>query len=734
MRRITTAALASSVLLAVACAAEAATGSADGPEPEPAPMAGNPLLQPSPLPYQLPPFDRIEDGHFLPAFEAGMAQHREEIEAIANDPAPPTFENTIVAMERAGATLNRTSAVFYNLTASNTNPTLDEVQSEIAPRLSEHRDSIFLNPALFERVRTLYERRQALELDAEAERLLERYYTEFVRAGALLDEAHQARLRELNKRLSTLTTEFRQRVLKATNAHAVVVDDVASLSGLSEQQIAVAAEAARERGLKDRYVIALLNTTTQPVLAELEDRDLRRRIFETSTSRGIDGEHATTELVAEIVRIRAERAKLLGYPTHAHYVLEDETAKTPKAVNDLLAELAPPALANARREAARIQTLIDAEAKAAGAEPFTIQPWDWQYYAERVRRAEYAYDESEVRPYFEYDNVLEKGVLFAAERLYGLRFEERHDLPVYQKDVRVFEVFDHDGSPLGLFLVDWFARPNKRGGAWMNSFVDQSHLLGTRAVVVNNLNIPPPPEGQPALLTFDEVTTAFHEFGHALHGLFSDVRYPTLSGTNVPRDFVEYPSQYNEMWATDPTVLANYARHYRTGEKMPDALLAKVIEARKFNQGYATTEYLAAAMLDQAWHQRPLGETPGPADVIAFEREALERAGLDYYAVPPRYRSTYFSHVFANPVGYSAGYYAYIWSEVLARDTEHWFDTHGGLERKNGDHFRKTVLSRGFTEDAMDLFRAFKGAEPDIEPLLRARGLVPEDTARGTAD
>ena len=724
MNRIAAAPVSAVLLAACILAASAIAADSQLEEPEAPAMADNPLLAPSTLPYGLPPFDRIEVGHFLPAFEAGMAEQRREMDGIAGNNEPPTFDNTIVAMERSGRTLERTDAVFSNLTASHTNPTLDELQASIAPRLADHEDAIFLNPALFARVRTLYEQRQALELDQESERLLTRYYTRFVRAGALLGASQQARLRALNQRLSSLTTEFRRTVREETNDHAVVVDDVALLDGLSEEQIAVASEAARDRGLEGKYVIALLNTTTQPKLAQIRDRNLRKRIFEASTSRGLRGEHATTGLIAEIVKARAERASLLGFPTHAAYVLADETAQIPGAVDTMLGDLAPPALANAKAEAARLQALMDEEAEASGEEPFELQPWDWQYYAERVRRAEFDYDESEVRPYFELDSVLEKGVLFAAERLYGLSFKERDDLPVYQHDVRVFEVFDHDGSAIGLFLVDWFARSNKRGGAWMNSFVGQSHLLGTRPVVVNNLNIPKPPEGRPALLTFDEVTTAFHEFGHALHGLLSDVKYPLLAGTSVPRDFVEYPSQYNEMWATFPEVLANYATHYRTGEPMPEALAQKVIDARKFNQGYATTEYLAAAMLDQVWHQRAPGETPDSDHVTEFEAAALERLGMNYRPVPPRYRSTYFSHIFANPIGYSSGYYAYIWSDVLARDTEHWFHTHGGLKRKNGDHLRATVLSRGFTRDAMELFLDFKGSEPDIEPLLRSRGLT----------
>jgi peptidyl-dipeptidase Dcp len=554
--------------------------------------------------------------------------------------------------------------------------------------------------------------------------LLERYYTLFVRAGAKLSEADKIRLRQMNEQLSTLTTQFSQTVLKGVNASAVVFDDVKDLDGLSPQQIATAAEAAKVRKLEGKWVIALLNTTGQPPLSQLKNRATRERIHKTSVARGWGGEFDTTNLVAQIVKLRAERAALLGYPNHAAYVLEDETALTPAAVNKMLAQLAPPAVANAKKEAAEIQQLIDKQAKAAGTPSFQLAAWDWDFYAEQVRAAKYSYDESQVRPYFEMDRVLRDGVLFAAHELYGITFKERKDLPVYQEDVRVFELWNADGSPLGLFLADWYARDNKRGGAWMNSFVDQSRLFGTRSVVVNNLNIPKPPQGEPTLLTFDEVTTAFHEFGHALHGLFSDVHYPQFSGTNVPRDFVEFPSQYNEMWATEPRVLANYAKHYQSGEPMPKALMDKVLAARKFNQGFATTEYLAAAMLDQTWHQLRAGETPAASAAANFETAALVKAGVDFAPVPPRYRSTYFSHVFASPIGYSAGYYAYIWSDVLARDTEHWFHTNGGLKRENGDTLRQKVLSKGFSVDALTMFKDFYGKAPDIAPLLESRGLV----------
>lgn len=684
----------------------------------------NPFARESTLPYKLPPLDKIRNEHYVPALQAGMAEQRKEVADIASNKAAPTFENTIVALERSGQLLTRASTVFFALSSSNTNPVIEQAQTDMAPKLSAHSDAIFLDAALFARVQQLYGQRQSLQLDAESLRLLERYHTNFVRAGANLTDAQKTELRALNEKISSLTTEFRQLVLKGDNAAAIVVDNRAELEGLTDAQIAVAAEAAKARGKEGKWVITLLNTTGQPALSQLKNRALRERIFKTSASRGRGGEFDTTKVIAEIVKLRADRAKLMGYPNHAAYVLEDETALTADAVNGMLHQLAPAAVANAQKEAADMQQLIDAQARANKTPPFQLQAWDWDFYAEQVRARKFSYDEGQVQPYFEMNRVLVDGVLFAAQELYGLTFKERKDLPVYQEDVRVFEVFDRDSSPLGLFLVDWYARSNKRGGAWMNSLVEQSRLFGDQPVVTNNLNIPKPPAGQPTLLTWDEVKTAFHEFGHALHGLFSEVQYPQFSGTNVPRDFVEYPSQYNEMWATEPRVLANYARHYQTGAAMPAALMDKVLAAQKFNQGFATTEYLAAAILDQAWHQLPPGKSPSPSGVAAFETSALQMAKVDFAPVPPRYRSTYFLHVFSSPIGYSAGYYAYIWSEVLARDTEHWFQTHGGLKRENGDLLRAKVLSKGFSADALTIFRDFYGKAPDIAPLLEARGLT----------
>lgn len=679
--------------------------------------AGNPFARVSTLPYQLPPFDRIHDADYAPAFAAGMAAQRAEMAAIAANRAAPDFDNTFVAMERSGQLLDRVSLVFFNLSASNTNPAMQKLEAQLAPQLAAHRDAILLDPKLFARVDGLYRQRGSLGLTPEQLRLVERYHTNFVRAGARLPEADKQRLRELNGRIAAAETQFSQRLLEATNQGAVVVDDVRQLDGLSADGIAAAAEAAKARGLAGKYVIALQNTTGQPALAELKDRALRQRLLDASMRRGLqDGATDERGLITQIARLRAQRAQLLGYPSHAAYVLEDSTAHDTTAANGMLGRLAPAAVANARREAAALQQAID-----AGHGGFQLGAADWAYYAEKVRRQRYAFDESQMRPYFEMQHVLEDGVFYAATRLYGITFKRRTDLPVYQPDVQVYEVFNADGSRLGLFLADYYARPSKRGGAWMDNFVNQSHLTGALPVVVNNLNVPQPPAGQPTLLTFDEVTTMFHEFGHALHGLFSNVQYPMFSGTSVPRDFVEYPSQVNEMWAVWPEVLQHYAHHYRTGEPMPQALVDKVLAAQKFNQGQATTEYLAAALLDQAWHQIGPDQVPQPADVETFERAALEKAGVAFAPVPTRYRSSYFAHIFGG--GYAAGYYSYIWAEVLDADSADWFKRHGGLKRENGDFFRAKLLSRGGTEDAMTLFREFYGADPDIAPLLERRGL-----------
>ena len=684
--------------------------------PGPVLDASNPFAKPSSLPFNYPAFDKIKDEHFLPAYAAGMREQLREVEAIANNAQAPTFENTIVAMERSGQMLTRVAATFSNLQTANTNDKLDAVDREMSPKLAAHSDAIYLNEKLFKRVQALHDKRASLGLDAESKFLLERYYKEFVRAGAKLSGADKQKLKAYNGEIASLQSDFSQRVLKEMNASALVVDTRAELDGLSDAEINAAAEEAKKRGLDGKYVLAVVNTSSQPPLASLKNRATRERLMAASLNRGSrGGQYDARALVLRLAKLRAERAALLGYPNYAAYSQELETAKNPAAVNKLLAELAKPAVTNARKEAAEMQKIIDAEKGG-----FKVASWDWPYYSDKVRVAKYDFDENQLKPYFELNNVLVNGVFFAATKEFGITFKQRKDLPVYHPDVTVWDVIDADGKPLAIFLFDPYARGNKQGGAWMNEYVSQSHLLGKRPVIGNHQNIPKPPAGEPTLLTWDEVRTMFHEFGHALHGMFSDVKYPHFSGTNVPRDFVEYPSQVNEMWAIWPEVLANYAKHYKTGEPMPKQLLDKVVAAKKFNQGYMTTEYLAAALLDQRWHQ--LTPAQIPTDVLSFEASALKDAGVDFAPVPPRYRTTYFSHSFAG--GYSAGYYAYLWSERLDADTVEWFKQNGGLTRKNGDHFRKTLLSRGGTAEAMDLFRNFRGRDPIIEPLLDRRGLT----------
>ena len=680
-------------------------------------MDDNPFFAESTLPYGLPAFDLIEDSHYRAAFERGMAKQLEEIEAIAASGEEPTLDNTLVAMERSGRLLDRVARVFFSLSAADTNDEINAIRAEMAPKLAAHSDQILLNADLFARVEALFEGREAAGLSPEEVRLVEQYRRDFSRAGALLSESDKERMREINAELASLSAAFSENTLNEVNASAVVVDSAEELAGLSEGEIAAAAEAAKARDLEGKYVIALLNTSGQPALSSLEDRGLRERIANTSFTRGSrGGEHDNREVIVKIAALRAERAALLGYPHHAAFVLEEQTAQTIDAVNGRLAGLTPAAVANARREADDLATL----ARSEGAD-IEIAAWDWSYYSEKLRAERFSFDASQLKPYFEMNGVLANGVFHAANQLFGLRFEERPELPVYHPDVRIWEVFEEDGSPLGLFIGDFYARPSKRGGAWMNAYVSQSNLLGTKPVVANHLNIPKPPEGEPTLLTFDEVITMFHEFGHALHGLFSSVRYPYFAGTSVPRDFVEYPSQVNEMWATWPEVLRNYAIHHETGEPIPADLLDRVLSARTFNQGFATTEYLAATLLDLAWHQLDASEVPEADGVLAFEEAALEAAGVAFAPVPPRYRSTYFSHIWSS--GYSAGYYSYIWSEVLDADSVEWFKENDGLKRENGDHFRQTLLSKGGSVEAMDLFRSFRGRDADVEPLLRRRGL-----------
>src|SRR5947209_160283 len=685
----------------------------------------NPLAMESVRPYHYPPFDKIGDEHFVPAIEAGMREELKEIDPIANSSDKPTFDNSIVALERTGRLLDRAQRTFSNLNACDTNPTRQKIEKEMAPKLSAHRDQIFLNPKLFARLQELYDKQDkfaaanpsggGLGLDPESAYLLERYYKDFVRAGAKLSDADKEKLKKINAELATLQTQFEQNVLKERNASSVVVDHKEQLVGLTSDQMAGVVAAAKAEHKEGKFVIQLQNTTGQPLLGSLQDRHLREQIMQTSLSRNSKGgEFDTRDIVLRTAQLRADKAKLLGYANWAAYQLEDQTAHDVPTVNRLLAHLAPPAVGNAKREAADMQKIVDEEKGG-----FQISACDWDFYSEKVRKAKYDFDESEVRPYYELNHVIVDGVFFAANKEYGLTFKERHDLPVYEPDVRVWEVFDRDGKPLAIFIGDYYARASKRGGAWMNAYVPQNDLFGAKPVVANHLNIPKPPPGEPTLLTQDEVRTAFHEFGHALHGMFSNVKYPRFSGTSVPRDFVEYPSQVNEMWATWPEVLANYAKHYKTGEPIPQALLDKIKAAGKFNQGFKTTEYLSASLLDQAWHQ--LNPPDVPRHAVAFEAQALHKAGVDFPPVPPRYRSCYFSHAFAG--GYSAGYYSYLWSEELDADTVEWFKQNGGLKRENGDKFRAGLLSRGGSADALSLFKNVVGRDPYIEPLLKRRGL-----------
>ena len=677
----------------------------------------NPFFAESPLPLHYPQFDRIKDSDFAPAFDAGMAGQLKEVDAIANNPKAPTFENTLVALERSGLVLDRATTVFSSLVGADTNDERNRLRKEYATKFAAHDDAIGLNSKLFARIDALYQKRAGLGLDAEGARLVERYYKDFVRAGAKLSDADKVKLKHMNAELAELNSQFTQNVLDEVNAAAVVVSDVKELDGLTPAQVATAADEARSRRLEGKYVLTLLNTTGQPLESELTNRALRQRLHEASIARGSQGgKFDNREIVSRTMKLRAERASLLGFPSFAAYSLDNQTAATPQAVNRMLGQLAPAAVANARREAADLQAQIDREGGG-----FQLAPWDWAYYTEKVRAAKYAFDESQLKPYLELTNVYENGVFFAANQLYGLTFKRRTDLPVYQPDVKVYDVFDANGKPLAIFIADVYARKSKRGGAWMNAYVSQSKLTGNQSVVANHLNIPKPPAGEPTLLTWAEVITAFHEFGHALHGMFSNVTYPYFSGTRVPRDFVEYPSQVNEMWANWPAILRNYARHYKTGEPIPQELLDKVIAASKFNQGFATTEYLGAALLDQRWHQIAADKVPAAADVMKFEADALAADGIAFAPVPPRYRTPYFSHILG---GYAAGYYAYIWSEVLDADSVEWFKQNGGLTRANGDHFRATLLSRGGSEDAMKIFRDFAGHEPRIEPLLERRGLA----------
>lgn len=681
----------------------------------------NPFYAPSSLPFHAPPFDKIKDSDYQPAIEAGMAQQREEVRAIAENPAPPTFENTLVALEKSGQLFNRVLQVFTGVTGANLNPELQKVQDIEAPRFAAHQDAIFLDSKLFQRVATIYKERHSLNLDAEALRLVEYDYQQFVHAGAKLSDADKAELKKLNEEESTLTNAFTTKLLAATKEAAFVTTDKNALAGFSAARLEGAAQAAKDRKVNG-YVIPLQNTTQQPDLGVLTVRSTRQTIFENSWNRAErGGANDTREIVARLAQLRAQKAKLLGFPNYAAWKLEDQVAKTPEAALKFMDALVPGSTAKAAVEAKDIQAVIDGQKGG-----FQLQPWDWDIYAEQVRKARYDLDEAQIKPYFELNNVLQNGVFYAANQLYGITFKERTDIPVYQPDVRVFEVFDADGKPLALWYCDYFKRDNKNGGAWMDVFVNQSKLLGTLPVVFNVANFSKPAPGQPALISFRDVTTMFHEFGHGLHGMFANSVYPTLSGTQVARDFVEFPSQFNEHWATYPAVFDHYAKHYQTGAPMPAELAAKIKKAEKFNQGYALTEVLAAAELDMQWHTLPASTPLEKPD--EFEVQALKKTHLWISYVPSRYRSSYFSHIWST--GYAAGYYAYLWSEMLDDAAYQWFEEHGGLTRANGDRFRKMILSRGNTEEPGKMYAEWLGKEPTIEPMLKERGLLPEDAAK----
>ena len=681
--------------------------------------AANPFFAQSKLPFQAPDFSKIKTSDFKPALEQGMKEKLAEIAKIANNPATATFENTILPLEKSGALLTRTYHVFSLLTGANTSPELQQIEEEEAPKLAATNDAMYLNTNLFKRISSLYTKRAQLKLDSESRRLLEYYYEQFELAGAKLSDADKAKLKALNKEEASLTTKFTSQLLAATKAGALVISDKSELAGLSEGQIEAAAQNAKENGMEGKWLLSLQNTTQQPMLASLTNRKTRQRLFEASVNRAEHGDANDTRAgILRLAKLRAEKASLLGFENYAAWKLKDQMAQTPEAVDKFMAQLVPAAAARAGQEAADIQAEID---KQQGG--FKLAAWDWDFYSEQVRKAKYDLDESEVKPYLELDNVLQKGVFYAANQLYGLTFKERKDLPVYQEDVRVFDVFDKDGSQIALFYCDYFKRDNKAGGAWMSNLVEHSKLMGTKPVIYNVCNFSKPAPNQPALISFDDVTTMFHEFGHALHGIFADAQYASLSGANTARDFVEFPSQFNEHWAMDPLVFKNYAIHYKTKELMPQALVDKIKKAAMFNQGYATTEAVAAAELDLQWHT--LGRDAAPKDVDQFEAEALKRSHLDLPQVPPRYRSSYFLHIWSN--GYAAGYYAYMWTAMLENDAYSWFKEHGGLTRENGQRFSDMILSKGNTESLGKLFLDFRGHQPDIKPLLQNRGLVGQE-------
>lgn len=675
----------------------------------------NPFLKESVLPYQAPDFSQIKNDDFEPAILEGMKIQLNEISRISDNRDAPTFENTLVELERSGQMLARVNNVFSLLTGANTNEQLQKIEEEMAPKQAAHQDAIYLNEKLFKRIETIYNTRKQLKLDTESNRLIEYYYQEFVLAGAKLADNAKTDLKKLNEQEASLTARFSNQLLAATKSGALVVDQVAELAGLSATEINAAAQAAKENNLEGKWMLPLQNTTQQPALLQLSDRDTRKKLFEASWNRAEKSDtNDTRKTIVQIAKIRAEKAKLMGFPNYASWKLQDQMAKTPAAVQQFFSRLVPSATARVNAEAATIQALIDQQKGG-----FKVQPYDWDYYAEQVRKAKYDLNVQEIKPYFELENVLKNGVFFAATQLYGITFKERKDLPVYHTDVKVYELIDKDNSTIGIFYTDFFKRDNKAGGAWMTNVVEQSKLMGTKPVIFNVCNFTKPAGGAPALISFDDVTTMFHEFGHALHGFFANQQYPSLSGTNVARDFVEFPSQFNEHWAVDSTVFKRYAIHYSTGQPMPQILVDKIKRSSDFNQGYALTEVLAAAALDMQWHMLPA--TQPVQDANQFETAALKKTGLHLSFVPPRYRSSYFKHIWGT--GYAAGYYAYLWAEMLDHDAYSWFEENGGLTRANGQRFRDMILSRGNTEDYEKMFREFRGHDPNIKALQKYRGL-----------
>lgn len=670
----------------------------------------NPLFVESTLPYYAPDFNKIKNEHFEPAIIEGIEQQRKNIEEIANNTEAATFENTVIALEKSGELLTRALRTFRALSSSHTNDTLQAVDEVIAPKLAAQQDAIYLNDKLFQRFKTLYNNRETLNLDPESLKLLENYYENFEIAGANLSAEDKEILSGYNEKMATLTTKFGKTLLAATNAGGVTFTEKEALSGLSEEVLK-----ANENQDGNGWTLPLLNTTQQPLLQSMDNRDSREKLFLSAWSRADGGSHDTSGIIKELVELRAKKAELLGFDSYAAWSLQKTMAKNPDVVNRFFEGLIPAAIAKAQAEADEIQKMIVSEG-----EDFTLEPWDWNYYAEMVRKAKYDLDEDQIKPYFEINNVLENGVFYAATQLYGITFKERNDIPVYHQDVKVYELFEENGDPLGLFYTDFFARPSKRGGAWMSNFVSQSKLYDRKPVIYNVCNYPKPTAGNPALLTYDEVETMFHEFGHALHGFFADQQYPSLSGTAVARDFVEFPSQFNENWALHPDILKNYAVHYETGEQIPQELIDKIKNSGTFNQGYSLTENLAASNLDMQWHTIPATERI--ENVGEFEKEALKKTKVDQvHAVPPRYRSTYFAHIFSG--GYGAGYYSYLWTEMLHHDAYNWFEENGGLTRENGQRIRDMVLSRGNTEDLEEMYKKWRGSDPKIDPMLKARGL-----------